>query len=166
VDPSFFEARQYNPGWFTSYADDYYAAPVSALTLAPNADHDSGTVLINYQPGRTGHQAKITTTPAAARKYLKISNWTTTSSSGTSTTVSASRSHGSNTITVQGRVPRGRSGSRLITVHRPELYAAAVFRGSWPSSRSPSPGRPRWGRRPAPVANSSPGIGRCGWTIC
>ena len=128
VDTSFFEARQYNPGWSTSYADDYYAAPISALTLAPNADYDSGTVLINYKPGRTSRPATITTTPAAARKYIHISNKTTTSSSGTSTTFSASRNHGSNTITVRGRVPQGRSGSRLITVHRPELYAAAVFR--------------------------------------
>ena len=128
VDKTFFEARQYNPGWSRSYADDYYAAPISALTLAPNADYDSGTVLINYKPGSKGHKAKITTTPAAARKYIKIANRTTTSSSGTSTTFSASRNYGSNTITVRGRVPRGRSGSRLITVHRPELYAAAVFR--------------------------------------
>ena len=81
VDTSYFEARQYNPGWSTSYADDYYAAPISALTLAPNADYDSGTVLINYTPGRTGRKAKITTTPAAARKYVKIANRTTTSSS-------------------------------------------------------------------------------------
>lgn len=36
--------------------------------------------------------------------------------------------HGSNTVTVTGRVSSDRSGSRLVTVHRPELYAAAVFR--------------------------------------
>ena len=52
-----------------------------------------------------------------------------TSSRGSSTTFSASRRHGSNTITVRGRVPKGRSTGRwLITVDRPELLAAAVFR--------------------------------------
>ena len=91
VDKTFFEARQYNPGWSKSYADDYYAAPISALTLAPNADYDSGTVLINYKPGSKGHKAKITTTPAAARRYLKIANRTTTSSSGTSSNTSTPR---------------------------------------------------------------------------
>lgn len=148
VDPTFFEARQYNPGWSTSYADDYYAAPISALTLAPNADYDSGTVLINYKAGSSGHKAKITTTPAAARTYVDISNKTTTSSSGSSTTISASRNHGSNTITVGGRVPRGRSGSRLITVHRPELYAAAVFRAELAKLKITIAGRTKVGATP------------------
>ncbi len=129
VDATFFDARQYNSGWSTGYADDYYAAPVSALTVAPNADYDSGTTIINYAPGSRGKKAKITTTPAAAARYIKIVNLTTTSARGTSTTFSAQRNHGSNTITLRGRVPQGRStGHRLITVHRPDLYAGAVFR--------------------------------------
>ena len=130
VDASYFDTQRYNPGWSTAYADDYYAAPIAGLTLAPNADYDSGTIYLNYQPGRaTGRKAKITTTPAAAADYVKIVNQTVTSARGTSTTFSATRAHGSNTITVRGRVPKGRStASRLITVDRPELLAAAVFR--------------------------------------
>jgi D-alanyl-D-alanine carboxypeptidase/D-alanyl-D-alanine-endopeptidase (penicillin-binding protein 4) len=82
-----------------------------------------------YRPGQAGRPAIVTTSPAAAAKYIQIANRTTTSARGTSTTFSARRSYGSNTITVTGRVPVGRStGSWQITVHRPELYAAAVFR--------------------------------------
>ena len=129
VDATYFDAQRYNPGWSTGYADDYYAAEISGLTVAPNADLDSGTVLVNYAPGRLGGKAKITTTPAAAARYVRIDNRTTTGSSYSSNTFVARRSHGSNTITVSGRVPLGRStASTLITVHRPELYAAAVFR--------------------------------------
>lgn len=129
VDTSFFDSQRYNPGWSTSYADDYYAAPISALTVAPNADLDSGTMMINFAPGQVGQRAKITTTPAAAINYVKITNRTTTSSKGSSSSFSARRAYGSNTVTVSGRVPAGRSPRQWqITVDRPELYAAAVFR--------------------------------------
>lgn len=128
VDASYFDGVRYNPTWKTSYADDYYAAPISAVTLAPNADYDSGTVIITYRAGSVGKKAKITTTPASAAAYLDLKNLTTTGKKGTSTTFSASRAHRSGTITLRGRVASGRSGSRLITVNRPDLYAAAVFR--------------------------------------
>ena len=130
VDPTYFDRVRYNPGWSKGYAQDYYAGEISALTVAPNGDLDSGTVILNYRPGPVGRPAVITTSPAAAANYIRIANRTTTSARGTSTTFSARRSYGSNTITVSGRVPVGRStGSWQITVHRPELYAAAVFRG-------------------------------------
>ncbi len=128
VDAGFFDDQRYNPGWKTSYADDYYAAEISALTVAPNDDYDSGTVYVRAVPRRSGQRATITTYPAAAAKYVTIKNLTTTSGRGTALTYSAARSHGSNTITVRGRVPIGRSGSALITVHKPQLYAGAVFR--------------------------------------
>jgi D-alanyl-D-alanine carboxypeptidase/D-alanyl-D-alanine-endopeptidase (penicillin-binding protein 4) len=129
VDSSYFDDVRYNPGWSKGYAHDYYAGEISALTVAPNADLDSGTVIIRYAPGRAGQRAKITTIPAAAAAYVRIANKTTTSARGSSTTFSAYRRHGSNTITVRGRVPAGRGpGYRQITVHKPELYAGAVFR--------------------------------------
>ena len=128
VDATYFDSVRYNPTWRTSYADEYYAAPISALTLAPNADYDSGTVIVNYRAGAVGKKAKITTTPAAAKTYLKIKNLTTTGAKGSSMTATVGRSHGSGTVTLRGRVPSGRSGSALITVHRPDVYAAAIFR--------------------------------------
>ncbi|HYI54959.1 MAG TPA: D-alanyl-D-alanine carboxypeptidase/D-alanyl-D-alanine-endopeptidase [Microlunatus sp.] len=128
VDATYFDSVRYNPTWRTGYADDYYAAEISALTVAPNADYDSGTVIISYRAGSAGKKAKITTSPAAAASYLSLKNLTTTGKKGTATSFSASRAQGSKTITLRGRVAKGRSGSRLITVHRPDLYAAAVFR--------------------------------------
>ena len=128
VDASYFDSVRYNPTWRTSYADEYYAAPISALTLAPNDDYDSGTVIIKYTAGAVGKKAKISTTPAAAKSYLTIKNLTTTGAKGTSWTVGVGRSHGSGTITLRGRVPSGGAGSALITVDRPDLYAAAIFR--------------------------------------
>jgi serine-type D-Ala-D-Ala carboxypeptidase/endopeptidase (penicillin-binding protein 4) len=128
VDSTFFDSVRYNPNWSTGYASDYYAAQISALTVAPNTDYDSGTTIIKYAPGSRGKRAKITTVPAAAATYVKIVNKTTTSARGTSTSFWAHRAYGTNTITVNGRVPVGRSGSWMITVDKPELYAGAVFR--------------------------------------
>jgi D-alanyl-D-alanine carboxypeptidase/D-alanyl-D-alanine-endopeptidase (penicillin-binding protein 4) len=130
ADASFFDNVRYNPNWSTAYADDYYAAEVSGLTLAPDADLNAGTVMINYAPGSAaGKRAKISFTPAAAKSYLRISNKAVTGKRGSATTFSASRSYGSATIQLRGRVPRDRAtGHTLITVSRPDLYAAAVFR--------------------------------------
>ncbi|HEU5486712.1 MAG TPA: D-alanyl-D-alanine carboxypeptidase/D-alanyl-D-alanine-endopeptidase, partial [Microlunatus sp.] len=60
VDAGYFDSARYNPTWRTGYADDYYAAPISALTLAPNADLDAGTVIIKFRSGAVGKRAKIT----------------------------------------------------------------------------------------------------------
>jgi D-alanyl-D-alanine carboxypeptidase/D-alanyl-D-alanine-endopeptidase (penicillin-binding protein 4) len=129
ADATFFDGTRYNPSWSTGYASSYYAAQTSALTVAPNSDLDSGTILLSYKPGTRGKAARVSVTPAAAAKYVTISNKTTTTAKGTSTTFSAKRAVGSNKITVTGRVALGRStASTLITVNRPDLYAAAVFR--------------------------------------
>jgi D-alanyl-D-alanine carboxypeptidase/D-alanyl-D-alanine-endopeptidase (penicillin-binding protein 4) len=130
ADASFFDNVGYNRTWNTDYADDYYAATVSALTLAPDADFDAGTVRINYGPGKVaGKPARISFTPKAARTYLRVSNKATTGKRGARMTFSASRRYGSATIKLRGKVPRGRStGHTLITVARPDLYAAGVFR--------------------------------------
>ena len=94
VDATYFDSVRYNPTWRTGYADDYYAAEISALTLAPNADYDSGTVIIKYKAGSVGKKAKITTSPAAAASYLSLKNLTTTRKKGTSTSFSGEPSPG------------------------------------------------------------------------
>ncbi|MFP5282366.1 MAG: D-alanyl-D-alanine carboxypeptidase/D-alanyl-D-alanine-endopeptidase [Actinomycetes bacterium] len=129
VDGSFFDSQRYNPAWRTSYASAYYAAQISALTVAPTTDYDSGTIVLTYRPGSRGSKAKISVSPAAAAAYVTINNRSTTSARGTSSTIRAQRAWGTNTITVTGRVAVGRAGSsQWITVDKPELYAGAVFR--------------------------------------
>jgi D-alanyl-D-alanine carboxypeptidase/D-alanyl-D-alanine-endopeptidase (penicillin-binding protein 4) len=38
VDAGYFDSVRYNPTRLIGYADDYYAAPISALTLAPTSN--------------------------------------------------------------------------------------------------------------------------------
>ena len=124
ADGSFFDSQRYNPGWSTSYASAYYAAQTAALTVAPNADLDAGTVIVKVT-GVRGKKPTLSTTPAAAKAYVRLVNKASTASS---TSVSLSRALGGNTITVRGHVRSGASWSGLVTVDKPELYAAAVFR--------------------------------------
>lgn len=127
VDASYFDAQRYNPNWSTGYASQYYAAQVSALTVSPTRDYNSGTIVLTYRPGARGGKARVSVTPAAAARYVTLVNKTTTA--GRSSTFRASRAWGTNTITVSGRVPAGRApATRSITVNNPALYAGAVFR--------------------------------------
>ena len=125
ADGSFFDDQRYNPGWFPSYASAYYAAQTAALTVAPNADYDSGTVIVKVKGGSRGGKPKLSTTPGIAKSYVHLVNSASTTGS---TSVSLSRTLGGNSITVRGHVRAGGTWSGLVTVDKPELYAAAVFR--------------------------------------
>jgi len=125
ADGSFFDDQRYNPGWFTSYASSSYAAQTAALTVAPDADYDSGTVLVKVKGGARGHRPTLSTSPGVAKKYVHLVNSATTTGA---TSVSLARKLGGNAITVRGHVRAGTTWSGLVTVDKPELYAAAVLR--------------------------------------
>jgi len=146
ADGSFFDSQRYNPGWYTSYASEYYAAQTAALTVAPNSDLDSGTVLVSVKGGSRGKRPTLTTTPAAAKKYVRLVNSATTTGS---TSLSLSRKAGGNTITVRGQVRSGGSWSGLVTVDKPELYAAAVFRAELDKQKVKVKGGTSLGTTPA-----------------
>lgn len=146
ADGSFFDTERYNPGWSPSYASQYYAAQTAALTVAPNADLDSGTVLVKVKGGTRGRRPSLSTTPAAAKSYVRLVNEASTTGS---TSVSLSRRLGGNTITVRGRVRSGATWSGLVTVDKPELYAAAVFRRELSRQHVDVEGGTRLGTTPA-----------------
>jgi serine-type D-Ala-D-Ala carboxypeptidase/endopeptidase (penicillin-binding protein 4) len=146
ADGSFFDAQRYNPGWSTSYASQYYAAQTAALTVAPNADLDSGTVIVKVKGGTRGKRPTLSTTPAAAKAYVRLVNRATTTSS---TGLSLSRRLGGNQITVRGSVRSGTTWSGLVTVDKPELYAAAVFRRELSTQKVAVQGTTALGTTPA-----------------
>ena len=146
ADGSFFDDQRYNPGWSTSYASEYYAAQTAALTVAPNADYDTGTVIVKVKGGSRGHRPTLSTTPAAAKAYVHLVNQASTTGS---TSVSLSRKAGGSTVTVRGHVRSGRTWSGLVTVDKPELYAAAVFRRELERQKIDVEGGTRLGTTPA-----------------
>lgn len=129
ADASYFDNVRYNPTWSRDYQSRYYAAQVSGLTLSPDTDYDAGTVILVYRPGATsGSRATVSVVPPSAASYVRLVNWTRTTSTG-ATTFTAERSPGTNTITLRGTVRLGSSaGKEWVTVDDPALLAATVFR--------------------------------------
>lgn len=130
ADSSYFDAQQFNPHWDRDDEDEYYSAEISALTMAPNTDYDSGTIIVNYAPGEIGKPAAVTVTPASAAGYVRIVNETTTGAAGSDDGFSYDRATGTNTITVSGTVPADGGDRSWVTVSKPQLLAATVFRAA------------------------------------
>ncbi|MEU6204436.1 D-alanyl-D-alanine carboxypeptidase/D-alanyl-D-alanine-endopeptidase [Micromonospora musae] len=127
ADDTRFDHTRLGPDWTWDDEPWYYAAQVSALTVAPDTDYDAGTVIVHAAPGkRAGAAAVLTTTPQTG--YLRFDNRAKTVADG-ETSISFEREHGSNTIVVTGQIAAGAEpASDWVTVWEPTGYAADVFR--------------------------------------
>jgi D-alanyl-D-alanine carboxypeptidase/D-alanyl-D-alanine-endopeptidase (penicillin-binding protein 4) len=129
ADDSWFDHVPLGLDW--SWQDETYAdtAPISALTAAADANFDTGSLAISSKPGSaTGKAAVLTISPA--NSVVTIVNHTTTGAAGTANTVTATRAHATNTVTVSGSAPlkATTAGTALVSVLNPTQVAIAVFR--------------------------------------
>lgn len=129
ADDTRYDATRLGPDWTWDDEPYYYAAQISALTVAPDTDYDAGTVIVTATPGGSaGARPEIGLTPSTG--YLRIDNRATTVATGP-TSVSFERAHGSNTIVVTGQIALGAAPTRdWVTVWEPTGYAADVFRSA------------------------------------
>lgn len=129
ADDSWFDRVPLGLDW--SWQDETYAdtAAISALTVAADANFTTGSVAVQSKPGTAAGKAGVLTL-VPANKVVTIVNHTVTGAAGSANTVSATRSHGTNTITVSGSVPlkATAAGVTLVSVLSPTLLAAGVFR--------------------------------------
>ncbi|WP_275559537.1 D-alanyl-D-alanine carboxypeptidase/D-alanyl-D-alanine-endopeptidase [Streptomyces sp. 5-6(2022)] len=123
ADDTRFDAQRVGRSWAADDESSYYAAQISALTLAPDTDYDAGSVIVEVTPGAAaGDRPKVTVTPPNA--YVRIDNRATTGSGG----LTIERQHGSNTITVSGALPAGAATAKeWVSVWAPTGYATSVF---------------------------------------
>jgi D-alanyl-D-alanine carboxypeptidase/D-alanyl-D-alanine-endopeptidase (penicillin-binding protein 4) len=128
ADDTYFDHVRLGDSWAWDDEPFYYNAQISALTLAPNTDYDSGTAIVESRPGATaGAPVQLTMVPANG--VLTIVNTATTGAAGSSNTLNVERDHGTNVVRVSGSLPLGASvDQEWVTVWEPELYAADVFR--------------------------------------
>ncbi|HZE40527.1 MAG TPA: D-alanyl-D-alanine carboxypeptidase/D-alanyl-D-alanine-endopeptidase [Stackebrandtia sp.] len=108
----------------------YYAAPVSALTIAADDDYDAGSVVVTVKPGASeGDKPKVSfSTPSG---YLKVDNRATTAAKGADSTLGVDRTHGGNTFVISGQIPVGADPDQeWMAVWEPTGYATAVFRSA------------------------------------
>ncbi|TMU94307.1 D-alanyl-D-alanine carboxypeptidase/D-alanyl-D-alanine-endopeptidase [Streptomyces sp. DASNCL29] len=127
ADDTRFDAQRVGRSWAADDESSYYAAQISALTLAPDTDYDAGSVIVEVTPGAAaGDRPKVTVTPPNA--YVRIDNRATTGSGGGSGSLALERQHGSNTITVSGALPAGAATVKeWVSVWEPTGYATSVF---------------------------------------
>lgn len=128
ADDTYFDHVRLGDSWAWDDEPFYYSAEISALTLAPNTDYDSGTAIVESLPGaKVGAPVKLKLVPATG--VIKLVNTATTGAAGSANTLSIERDHGTNVVRITGSVPAGATvGQEWVTVWEPALYAADVFR--------------------------------------
>ncbi|HZN17560.1 MAG TPA: D-alanyl-D-alanine carboxypeptidase/D-alanyl-D-alanine-endopeptidase [Micromonosporaceae bacterium] len=127
ADDTWFDDRRLGTDWAWDDESFYYAAPVSALSVAPNTDYDAGNVILTVRPGAAAGAAPVVTlTPETG--VVTIDNRATTAASG-GNTLDIERTHGTNQIVVSGAIPvNGAATTVWMSVPEPTEYAADVFR--------------------------------------
>jgi D-alanyl-D-alanine carboxypeptidase/D-alanyl-D-alanine-endopeptidase (penicillin-binding protein 4) len=128
ADDTYFDSVRLGDSWSWDDEPFYYSAQISALTLAPDTDYDSGTAIVESLPGATvGSPVKLSLVPANG--VIKLVNTATTGPAGSGNTLSIERDHGTNLVRVTGSVPADDTLSQeWVTVWEPQTYAADVFR--------------------------------------
>ena len=142
ADGSFFDTQRYNPGWFTSYASEYYAAQTAALTVAPNADYDSGTVIVKVKGGSRGRRPTAEHDPGGGQEVRPSGQ--PGDHDGVDERVAVAQARREHDHRPRPR-PQRPQWSGLVTVDKPELYAAAVFRKRAQPARRRGRGRDQAG---------------------
>lgn len=127
ADDTWFDGVRLGNDWTWDDEPFYYAAPVSALTVAPDTDYDAGTVIVEVRPGgAVGEPVRVDLVPATGE--VVIVNRATTAAPGGGDAIGIEREHGSNRIAVTGTLPADDELSRdWASVADPTGYAADVF---------------------------------------
>ncbi|MFD7813123.1 D-alanyl-D-alanine carboxypeptidase/D-alanyl-D-alanine-endopeptidase [Streptomyces sp. NPDC059785] len=146
ADDTRFDSVRLGRSWAADDESSYYEAQISALSVAPDTDYDTGTVIVQVAPGaRAGDEPVVTVTPRTG--YVKLDVRATTVAAGGANALTVERRHGTNTIDITGTVPVGGSGAKeWVTVWEPTGYAAAVFRDALAAHGVQVTGATRLGR--------------------
>lgn len=128
ADDSWYDDVRLSPDlvWGDEYA--YYGSQISALTISPNKDYDSGTIQIKVTPGKkVGDAAQIQLSHKTS--YVKVINQTMTIAPDGKTELSIDREHGTNTIIVKGFIPIGaKTKKEWIAVWEPTQLVLDLFK--------------------------------------
>lgn len=109
---------------------NYTGAQISALTLSPNEDYDTGTIIVKVSPGaKVGEKAEVTINPET--DYITMINQAKTVATNETRNLSIEREHGTNTIHIKGTIPFDSIHSeKWVAVWEPTGYVLDVFRSS------------------------------------
>ncbi|KKI90607.1 D-alanyl-D-alanine carboxypeptidase [Bacillus sp. SA1-12] len=108
----------------------YYGAQISALTIAPDREYNPGTINIEIIPSNKSNK-KATVNVFPKTNVVMIMNKTNTVSEKGENTISISREHGTNLITVEGTIPvHTPKQKESIAVWEPTALAIELLKDS------------------------------------
>ncbi|KMY52196.1 D-alanyl-D-alanine carboxypeptidase/D-alanyl-D-alanine endopeptidase [Peribacillus loiseleuriae] len=129
-DDTWYDCERYSVDMIWSDEGEYYGAAISALTIAPNEDYDSGTAIVDVTSGmKVGEGATVKVTPQT--EYVKIVNLAKTVAADGKKEIKIVREHRSNTITITGTIPVKSSRTRQwVALWEPTVYTTHVFKNA------------------------------------
>jgi serine-type D-Ala-D-Ala carboxypeptidase/endopeptidase (penicillin-binding protein 4) len=129
-DDSWYDDVRYSADLPWSDEQAYYGAQISALTISPTKDFDSGSVMIEVLPGNNkGGKAEVKVTPDT--NFVKIINQIETVPADGKKEITFEREHAKNTITISGTLPvKSKPEKGWIGVWEPTRYTLALFKQS------------------------------------
>ncbi|WP_017558737.1 D-alanyl-D-alanine carboxypeptidase/D-alanyl-D-alanine endopeptidase [Nocardiopsis baichengensis] len=127
ADDTYFDDERLHPDWEEGDEPYYYAAQISALTVAANQDYDTGVVTASAEPGNApGDPVEAGLEPMADN--LEVRNEAVTGAPGSEPSLEVTRERGTNTFTFSGSLPAGGGDyATLRTVDDPTAHAAHLF---------------------------------------
>ncbi|HET6651066.1 MAG TPA: D-alanyl-D-alanine carboxypeptidase/D-alanyl-D-alanine-endopeptidase [Nocardioides sp.] len=148
ADDSFFDDVPLATAWSWDDEPFYYSAVTSALTVAPDTDYDSGTVIVRTQPGgAAGDQPVVSLQPQT--DAVRVDNRATTGPAGSGTDLTVEREHASDRVVVTGSIAADAStNSEWVTVPEPTAYAGDVLARALDAEGIRLSGRVEQGRTP------------------
>jgi len=124
-DDQWFDQDLLTPGIWADDESYYYAAPISALTTSPNADYDSGTVIVDVNATEMGEKPTFNVTPHIGD--LEVINEAVTVEKGQSDTITIERTYQTNQVVISGNIPVGGTKREWVTVKHPTTHTLTMF---------------------------------------
>ncbi|WP_102275473.1 D-alanyl-D-alanine carboxypeptidase/D-alanyl-D-alanine endopeptidase [Cytobacillus massiliigabonensis] len=129
-DDTWYDNVRYSRDMNWSDETYYYGAQISALTASPDEDYDAGTVIVEVNPGDDiRKRPSIVLQPAT--DYVEIINHAITVESGEEKNITIERLHGTNTIIVEGTIPKNaKTTKEWVAVWEPTHFVLELLKQS------------------------------------
>ncbi|PAF22387.1 D-alanyl-D-alanine carboxypeptidase/D-alanyl-D-alanine-endopeptidase [Terribacillus saccharophilus] len=125
ADDTYFDQERYSED--TTWKDEsaYYGAAISALTVAPDNDYDTGTVKVMVRASSSSGKPEVRVVPET--DYVTIQNNAVIVSDTEEAELEVTRTHGSNDIVVSGSIATGKNEQEWVAVWEPTEYVLHLF---------------------------------------
>jgi serine-type D-Ala-D-Ala carboxypeptidase/endopeptidase (penicillin-binding protein 4) len=126
----------------------YYGGQISALTVSPDKDYDTGSVRIEVQPAdKAGRKANVILAPNT--NYVTLHNHVKTVATEEKKKLEIIRKHGTNEIVIKGQIPiESKVSKKWVAVWEPTGLALELFEQALEKQGIKVLGKSKLGRTP------------------